>query len=335
MLAIDLHGHGESAGQFADITVTKAAQDVVAAVGFLQRQKRINPNSIGALGHSMGGTAVLIARARGAFIKTLVLVAPVGDSKYHANWRYTAAEVRAWRRSGWYRWTSHVSGRMRSLRYYFYRDLSSIDSIRLAENIQQPVLIVHGTKDEFVPLIESRRLFRALHDPKQLTVLRGADHDFFARTQRRKLFSAVLPWLREYLSKKVSRSVAVFIMRRGKLLIMKRSQLVGYYRGAWGVIGGHVHKGVHPIDQAYLEVREETGLRRSDLKLVRVGKAVRIHDSATDKTWLSTPLLFEAKTRRVKLDWEHTAYKWISMKRFPFRHSYPGIEKQFKALGLL
>lgn len=335
MLSIDLYGHGDSDGRFEDITVTKAAQDVAAAVNFLQRQKRINPYAIGALGHSMGGTAVLMARAWGASLKTLALVAPVGDTRYHARHRYTAAEIKAWRRTGWIHWTSHVIGRRRSLRYAFYRDLQSIDTIRLAKNIHQPVLIIHETQDGFVPLVESRHLFRTLHEPKQLAVVRGADHDFSTAAERRRLFGTILPWLEEYLAQRTSRVVNVFIRNHGEYLIVKRSNQVGYYRGRWAIVSGHLVRGVSVLAQAYYEAREEAGLRRSDLKLIRVGPIVKKVDADIGKTWLITSVLMESSTRRVRLDWEHTAHKWVALQRFPFKQSYPGIERQFKALGLL
>ena len=40
-----------------------------------------------------------------------------------------------------------------------------------------PVLILHGDKDEVVPLDAGRRLFEAAREPKQLHVIPGAGHD--------------------------------------------------------------------------------------------------------------------------------------------------------------
>ncbi|MBI4093089.1 MAG: alpha/beta fold hydrolase [Candidatus Kerfeldbacteria bacterium] len=335
-LAIDLSGHGQSGGRFENLTYTRAAEDVEAAVRFLTRQPRVNPFSVGGIGHSLGGTAVFLAKHRGAPLKTLVLLAPVGDTAYHRRHRFSTSVVRTWRRKGIMElWYSQRVKRTFALRFSYYADLKRYDTVRMARDIHQPVFIIHGSRDNNVSSIESRHLYHALNEPKRLLVIPGARHNFNERDHQRTVVSAVKQWLREYLAKKVSRSVAVFVMNKELLLIMKRSQLVGYYRGRWGVIGGHLHKGATPLEQAYAELREETGLRRSDLKLIRVGKTVRIVDSEKGKVWLSTSFLFESKMQRVKLDWEHTAFKWVPVKSFPFKRSYPGIEKQFKALGLL
>lgn len=220
------------------------------------------------------------------------------------------------------------------LRFSYYIDLKRYNTIRMARDIHQPVFIIHGMQDKNVSSIESRRLYRALNEPKRLLVIPGARHNFNELVHQRTVVSAVKQWLGEYLAKRTSRVVNVYIRHQGRYLIVKRSNDVGYYRGRWAVVSGHAVSGVSVIDQAYHEAAEEAGLRRSQLKLVRIGKTVRREDPGIGKTWLITPVLMESSTARVKLDWEHTACRWIKLKDFPVTRSYPGIAQQFKILKL-
>jgi uncharacterized protein len=65
---------------------------------------------------------------------------------------------------------------------------SSIDAI---ERVRSPVLIVAGDRDRIVPLDQSRRLFERTPEPRELVVVRGADHNDAALLDGRELIDAV------------------------------------------------------------------------------------------------------------------------------------------------
>ncbi len=58
--------------------------------------------------------------------------------------------------------------------------------------------------------------------------------------------------------------VSCFLLRtdmdQPRLLIVQRSQRVGSYNERWAGISGFLETGVTPDEQAYTEIREETGL---------------------------------------------------------------------------
>lgn len=335
VLRIDLFGHGQSDGDFQDLTITKAGQDVQAAVKYLQRRSKVDPFSIAAVGHSLGGSAILFARAHGARLKTFVLVAPVGDTKYHVRFEYSPAFRRAWKREKILMFTNR-RGVTLSLRYSYYRDMAKIDLRSLSRDNHQPALIIHGTRDQSVPLEESRRLYQVLTAPKTLLIVPGADHNFRNPYHERRLFREITNWIGHYSTPRVSRSVVVFVKFRNQILALKRSDKVWYYRKKWGIVGGHLPHGVNPVQHGLAEVQEELGLRRKDLRVRRVGRTVRLDDHVNQKTWISVPILVELKRKpRIKLDWEHTAARWVEPKKFPFSQSYFGIHKHFEAVGLL
>jgi len=71
-LAVDMHGHGQSAGQRFHVDMREWVADVQAAVAYLAKHPRIDPLRIGAWGHSSGGTAILEAAPIERQLKVLV-----------------------------------------------------------------------------------------------------------------------------------------------------------------------------------------------------------------------------------------------------------------------
>ncbi len=52
-----------------------------------------------------------------------------------------------------------------------YESLSRITSIR------SPILVIHGTQDELIPLREGQALYDAASEPKDLYLIEGAGHN--------------------------------------------------------------------------------------------------------------------------------------------------------------
>src|SRR5207247_11041834 len=55
--------------------------------------------------------------------------------------------------------------------------------------------------------------------------------------------------------------VTAVLRNRGRILIVRRSEKVGSFRGRWSAISGHLERREDPKARAVQEVREETGLR--------------------------------------------------------------------------
>ncbi|MEM3387201.1 MAG: NUDIX domain-containing protein [Nitrososphaerales archaeon] len=110
----------------------------------------------------------------------------------------------------------------------------------------------------------------------------------------------------------IIKSVATaFLTYRGKILILKRSDKVGTYRGAWAGVSGYVEQGEEPLDTALKEVVEETGLKLDRGALLKRGAPLPAYDKVKDVLWLVHPFLFKAPTNKIRLDWEHETYAWI------------------------
>lgn len=101
--------------------------------------------------------------------------------------------------------------------------------------------------------------------------------------------------------------VTAVLRHRRNILIVQRSKAVGTFRGRWSAISGYLEDRESPERRARQEVREETGIRKVVLRASRPPFLVR-QDSLV---YVVHPFLFDVSNRRVRLDWENVAHRWI------------------------
>jgi 8-oxo-dGTP diphosphatase len=108
------------------------------------------------------------------------------------------------------------------------------------------------------------------------------------------------------------RSVTCFLEFKGEILILLRSDRVRSYRGIWGGVSGRIQDERTPLEQAELEVREETELSGEEIDSVKEGEALVFDDNEVKIHKVVYPFLFKIKDpNKVRIDWEHTQMKWI------------------------
>ncbi|HVQ01693.1 MAG TPA: NUDIX pyrophosphatase [Candidatus Thermoplasmatota archaeon] len=108
--------------------------------------------------------------------------------------------------------------------------------------------------------------------------------------------------------------VTCILEHDGKILILKRSNLVGTYRGLWGGVAGFVETLEEPYDTAIKEIWEEVGIGIDQLRLVRQGEPIEFTDSYGGRRyeWVIFPFLFHIDhPELVRIDWEHEEFRWI------------------------
>jgi len=109
--------------------------------------------------------------------------------------------------------------------------------------------------------------------------------------------------------------VTCFLLRRDadgdRILLVQRSQKVRTYKGAWAAVSGYLEPGVTSIEQAYTELREETGLDRDDVRLLKAGAPLEVRDEAEGLHWVVHPFLFAVEhPERIRTDWEAVGWQW-------------------------
>jgi uncharacterized protein len=67
-------------------------------------------------------------------------------------------------------------------------------SLKLIRDLHVPLLVLHGDRDDIVPLDQGRELFDAAPGPKQLRVFPGAGHNDVLDRAGRTLASEIADW---------------------------------------------------------------------------------------------------------------------------------------------
>lgn len=131
--------------------------------------------------------------------------------------------------------------------------------------------------------------------------------------------------------------VTCFLLRRDRgqdeILLAQRSERVRTYRGAWAAISGYVEAGVAPLDQAYQEVREETGMQADAVTLLRQGLPLPVHDTNAHLDWVVHPFLFLAlRPDEARSDWEANRFEWTPPMRLRELQTVPQLAQALQAV---
>jgi 8-oxo-dGTP diphosphatase len=115
-----------------------------------------------------------------------------------------------------------------------------------------------------------------------------------------------------------------------RLLLVRRSQRVGSYHAHWAGISGFVEEGVSPEEQAYTEIREETGLSAELVRMLKCGAVVEHIDQELGRRWLVHPFLVEVLApEAIKLDWEAEEMHWIAPDELSSYETVPKLREAF------
>ena len=156
----------------------KTFEEGTTAYKHLLTHPRVDPERVGLLGFSKGGTDSLLIAAMEPEVKAAVVYYPLTDFEEWLNLdRYTfptRLRIRHLRkeimkRQGASRWEEVLPD---------IRDASPINHV---QTIHSPILLIHGEKDRTVPLAQAQRFFEALKAAGgncELLVLPGAGHLF-------------------------------------------------------------------------------------------------------------------------------------------------------------
>jgi 8-oxo-dGTP pyrophosphatase MutT (NUDIX family) len=128
----------------------------------------------------------------------------------------------------------------------------------------------------------------------------------------------------------MSQVVTCILEHDGKILLLKRSNQVGTYRGLWGGVAGYVEELEEPYDTAIKEIRQEVGIEVDALELVRKGNPIEFSDTYDGRryNWIVYPFLFHIQSKElVQIDWEHEEYRWVHPSEVRKLETVPGLDE--------
>ncbi len=138
-----------------------------------------------------------------------------------------------------------------------------------------------------------------------------------------------------YSHAKLAPVINCTVVCKGKVLLLKRSRKVRSYKGKWNTIGGYLDELKSAREKALEEIKEELGIEKRNVKRIKFFKSFRVADKKIKKIWIVFPVLAELKSKgKIKLDWEHTSYKWVKPEEIKRFDTIPNLQKQvIKMIG--
>jgi alpha/beta superfamily hydrolase len=181
-------GMGEEAseGRFEDTTLSGRIQDHQAVINFVSTTA-VDSNRLAVVGSSFGGTVAIAAYD--IRIRAMVTVATPCKFKIPADELYKVYQGE--------RFFELPSGR--KLKKGFFTDLSEYDVCGAVEEIDCPLLVIHGNADDLVPVKNAHYIYEKANEPKQLEIIEGGNHGFDDSSHMEQMVSLIIDWFRKYL----------------------------------------------------------------------------------------------------------------------------------------
>ena len=122
--------------------------------------------------------------------------------------------------------------------------------------------------------------------------------------------------------------VTTFLRNSDKILLLKRSQKVKSMKNLWAGISGIIEGDEKPLNRAKIEIYEEVGMEESNIKLIKEGDVILIESPQYENhRWEVYPFLFSCHNRDIKLNWENSDSKWISVNELNEFTTVPSLDK--------
>ncbi|MEK6646328.1 MAG: alpha/beta hydrolase [Candidatus Firestonebacteria bacterium] len=164
----DFRSHGDSSGKYTSMGYYER-QDLNSAIDYLKLRKDCSNLNIGVYGFSMGASIAYIVSSENKEIKAVIgdsgfvsakdIITRYANKFFHIP-KYPLVPIVIWVGEKWIK-----------CKY------SDIDAIKYIEKISpRPVLIIHGEKDENIPVDDARKLFEKAREPKELWIIPNAGH---------------------------------------------------------------------------------------------------------------------------------------------------------------
>lgn len=165
--------------KLAKNTVSKQVEDLSSVIDYVFSDEFGIPTTgqIFLLGHSGGGGVSIIKASEDERIKALGLWASIATFR-----RYTASQVEKLKENGYIFVRvpdSVIQIRIDRVVYDdFIQNQEKYDIIKAISKLKIPILIIHGTADAIVPMIEAEQLRNANPNYAKLILIHGANHLF-------------------------------------------------------------------------------------------------------------------------------------------------------------
>jgi uncharacterized protein len=197
-IRFDCSGSGDSEGNFEkNYSMSNYLGDIKDVYNCLRELEYVDKDRVGIAGHSMGGLLSIVFASLHQEIKTCIAISsPI--MLMDADWLKGAIE--RWQELGWfYRKISRDNSNVK-IPFSFVTDANKFDALNFVRKLHRPFLMVMGLSDNVVYPDDSRKIFQAANDPKELVEVAGMEHHYEKHPEISKMVNEkILAFLKKYL----------------------------------------------------------------------------------------------------------------------------------------
>ncbi|GAA4467975.1 bifunctional alpha/beta hydrolase/OsmC family protein [Nibrella saemangeumensis] len=165
----DFTGLGESEGEFGDTTFSSNIADLLSAAEHLETHYQAPALAIG---HSLGGTAVLMAASSLPSVKAVVTIGSPCDPDHVKH--LLKGDLTQIEKEG--KAEVSIGGRTFTVQKQFLDDLSRFEPATDIHALRRALLVLHSPQDRTVSIDNAAAIYQAARHPKSFISLDGADH---------------------------------------------------------------------------------------------------------------------------------------------------------------
>ena len=193
VLRFDFTGLGESEGEFENTNISSNSEDIVSAANYLKNNYK--PPEI-LIGHSLGGTAILLAKQSISTVKAVVTIGspyePVHVTALFKN-KLDDIEMNGIAEV-------NIGGRSFSIKKQLLDDIENQNLMHAINNLNAGILIMHSPEDKIVSLDNATQIFKAAKHPRSFISLDGADHLISNKTDSLYAGNLIAHWVSKYVA---------------------------------------------------------------------------------------------------------------------------------------
>jgi uncharacterized OsmC-like protein/alpha/beta superfamily hydrolase len=212
VLRFDFTGLGQSDGDFSETNFSSNVEDIVAVYDFLNKNYQA-PELL--IGHSLGGTAILMAASKLKEVKAIVTIGSPAEpthvrhlfnSKLPTIEESGEAEV-------------NIGGRPFKIKKQFIDDLEENNLSEIVKKLKIPYLILHSPQDKIVEISNAAQLYNSAFHPKSFISLDGADHLLSNKTDALYTADVISTWMTRYFPEETEEEKQEKISTNGEQVV--------------------------------------------------------------------------------------------------------------------
>jgi fermentation-respiration switch protein FrsA (DUF1100 family) len=186
----DSRRHGDSGGQFCTYGFYEK-HDTSTMISYLQGRHDMQTGKIGLLGSSMGAAVAIQVAALDARVASLLVESGFATLRTVYD-EYQKRIIKV----PWHYLRNIVIKRSEHIAHFKASAVSPLEAVR---NVKVPIFFMHGTVDNLIKPVYTKRVFANANEPKELWLIEGAKHNNMAEIGGEEYFRRIVEFFERTL----------------------------------------------------------------------------------------------------------------------------------------